>query len=111
MAETDEQIADLLVYQRLATRVWQRQTSLHATGIHPGSRRNTTMQPSKIFFTANDLAQRWEGRVSVRTMANWRSQATGPRYVKIGGRIVYPVEAVLEWEQARTVAGTNQYRR
>ncbi|GJE45877.1 helix-turn-helix transcriptional regulator [Methylobacterium soli] len=69
------------------------------------------MQAGKIFFTANELMKRWESRVSVRTMANWRSQSTGPKYVKIGGRIVYPVEAVIEWEEARTVAGTNQYRR
>lgn len=69
------------------------------------------MQASKIFFTASDLVARWESSVTVRTLANWRSQAMGPKYVKIGGRIVYPVQAVTEWESARTVSGTNQYRR
>lgn len=34
-------------------------------------------------------------RISARTLANWRSQGIGPKYQKIGGRVVYHIEDVM----------------
>lgn len=64
----------------------------------------------KRFFTPKELVVRWENRISVRTLANWRSQSSGPKYVKIGGRIVYKIEDVVAWENSRTVSGTCEYQ-
>jgi predicted heme/steroid binding protein len=69
-----------------------------------------TQVAGKRFFTPKELVERWEGRISVRTMANWRSQSNGPRYVKIGGRIMYKIEDVVSWENSRTVGGTSEYQ-
>ena len=44
------------------------------------------------------LAERW--RVSMRTLEQWRWQGKGPRYLKIGGRVVYRVEDVEAFEVA-----------
>lgn len=60
-------------------------------------------------MSARDLVDRWRGLVSTRTLANWRSLSTGPRYVKIGGRIAYTLDSVQEWEESRTVNGTADY--
>jgi hypothetical protein len=51
-----------------------------------------------------DLARRW--RISPRTLERWRWLGQGPRYLKIGGRVVYRVEDVeaYEAEQAREAA-------
>lgn len=50
------------------------------------------------------------GRVSVRTLANWRCSGSGPRFTKIGGRILYALEDLQRWEENRTVDHTSQYR-
>lgn len=42
-------------------------------------------------------------RVSPRTMANWRSESRGPRYVLVEGQVRYPKSALLEFLAARTV--------
>lgn len=34
---------------------------------------------------------------SVKTLANWRSQAIGPKYVKPGGRVRYRLSDVEKW--------------
>ncbi|GAB3169790.1 helix-turn-helix transcriptional regulator [Streptomyces incanus] len=39
--------------------------------------------------------------VSPKTLANWRASSMGPRYTKLspgrGGRVRYPLSAVLDW--------------
>lgn len=40
-----------------------------------------------LFLTPAELARRW--RVSVQTLANWRSRQSGPPYVKLGRRVLY----------------------
>ena len=36
-------------------------------------------------------------RISTRTLANWRSQGSGPCYRKLGGRVVYPLRGVMDF--------------
>jgi hypothetical protein len=51
------------------------------------------------YLTPYALHKRWGAAISPKTLANWRTKSIGPRWVKIGGRVVYPVEAVLEYEK------------
>lgn len=53
------------------------------------------------FMTPRELIERYKNRVTERTLANWRSTGQGPRFIKIGGRVMYPVERVIEWEKNR----------
>ncbi len=41
-----------------------------------------------------------------KTLANWRSLGLGPAYVKLQGRVVYPVEGVRTYEEAKKRPGT-----
>lgn len=50
------------------------------------------------FLTAEQLARRWAGIVTTGTLANWRSKKVGPQFVKLRGRVLYPVEKVTAWE-------------
>lgn len=43
-----------------------------------------------------ELARRW--RISPRTLERWRWLSQGPRYLKIGGRVVYRLEDVEAFE-------------
>lgn len=54
------------------------------------------------YFTPKELVERYKGTITLRTLANWRCTGDGARYTKIGGRVLYPTEAVLEWELKRT---------
>lgn len=55
------------------------------------------------FLSADDLASRYSGKVSVKTLANWRSTGTGPAYTKIGGRVFYAIEDIEKWELQRQI--------
>jgi predicted site-specific integrase-resolvase len=56
------------------------------------------------------LARRWH--LSPRTLERWRSQGEGPTFLKLGGRIVYRLDDVEEFERAqlRTPASTAEVR-
>lgn len=64
----------------------------------------TTDKVHPIFLTPDDLVERYRGKISRRTFANWRSNHEGPKFTKVGGRVLYRLENVLEWEQKRTRA-------
>ena len=50
------------------------------------------------------LAGRW--LVSQRTLEQWRWQGRGPRYLKIGGRVVYRQQDIEAFEVANLHANT-----
>jgi len=56
----------------------------------------TTQQPA--FLTPHQLVTRWNGVVTIGTLANWRCRQVGPSYVKLRGRILYRVDQVEAWE-------------
>ena len=66
---------------------------------------------TKLFFTPEELVERYQGKVTIRTLANWRSAGVSPPYTKVGGRIVYPIDELEKWEQSRTVTGTSDYKK
>ena len=55
-----------------------------------------------------ELAVRW--KISHRTLERWRWTGEGPRFVKLGGRVVYRLEDVEAYEQAmiRTCTPANE---
>lgn len=55
------------------------------------------------YLTPKELALRWKGTITEKTLANWRSQGDGPTYTKIGGRVMYRVVDVLKWEESRRI--------
>ncbi|KWA45808.1 hypothetical protein WL27_05360 [Burkholderia multivorans] len=65
---------------------------------------------TKLYLTPAEVSQRYGGRIAIGTLANWRSAGTGPTFSRIGGRILYRLDALVEWERKRTVQGTRDYR-
>jgi len=56
-------------------------------------------------MTEQQLAARWQ--MSVRTLQNWRWQGRGPRYLKIGARVLYPLTEIEAFEAESLHANTN----
>ncbi len=46
--------------------------------------------------------------LSVRTLQRWRWQGLGPRYLKLGGRVVYRLADVEAWEEAQLRGGSTK---
>lgn len=44
-----------------------------------------------------ELSRRW--KISPRTLERWRWQKVGPRYLKVGGRVVYRLEDIEAFER------------
>ena len=68
---------------------------------------NTTPQ----FLTTKEVSDRYGGKISARTLNNWRNLGCGPPFTKIGGKVLYPVSKLVEWEQRNTVQSTSEYTR
>lgn len=58
---------------------------------------NTIEHPS--LFTPRQLAARWG--MSEKTLERWRSLGTGPTYLKLGSRVMYPLSSITQHEQGR----------
>jgi hypothetical protein len=63
------------------------------------------------FLTPAEVAARWNGRIGVRTLNNWRSTGNGPPFTKIGGAVLYPKDKLVAWEESNTVHSTSEYQR
>ena len=55
------------------------------------------------YLTPAELVARYKATITIRTLANWRSTGEGPAYTKVGGRVLYPLDAVINWERQRTL--------
>lgn len=55
-------------------------------------------------LTQISLAARWQ--LSPRTLEQWRWLGIGPKYLKIGGRVIYPLAFVEAFEAGRVHQNT-----
>lgn len=52
------------------------------------------------FLTPKELAQRW--RLNHQTLANWRHARKGPPFIRVGTRVLYPIEGITAYERLDT---------
>lgn len=58
------------------------------------------MGNEKTKLTAAEVVKRWDGAITVGTLANWRCKEQGPAFQKFGRKVRYPVAELEKWEQA-----------
>ena len=54
------------------------------------------------FLSIDEVVERYKGKVTKGTLANWRSQKKNLPYTKIGGRVLCKIEDLEAWEQTNT---------
>jgi hypothetical protein len=59
------------------------------------------MTDNEVLFKPIEVEQRF--KIKRGTLANWRSSKKGPPYLKVGGRIYYPVSGLIDWFKAHKV--------
>lgn len=52
---------------------------------------------SSSFLTSKEVADRW--RLSDQTLANWRHAGKGPPFIRVGARVLYPIEGIHSFEK------------
>jgi predicted site-specific integrase-resolvase len=58
-------------------------------------------------LSQSDLSERWT--ISPRTLERWRWAGCGPRYLKIGGRVVYRLEDIEAYENTQVFNNTAEF--
>lgn len=59
-------------------------------------------------LSPEEVAVRW--KLSVRTLANWRSAGRGPSYMKIEGRIHYRLQDIERFERTHVIGSEVSYK-
>ena len=59
-----------------------------------------------IHLTTEQLADRWQ--IRPKTLCNWRVSGMGPKFLKIGQRVLYPMDLIEEFERSRLKSNTQQ---
>jgi hypothetical protein len=59
------------------------------------------------FITQIELAIRWS--MNENTLRYWRWNGRGPKYIKIGRRVLYRLDDIEQFEQKRIWQNTSQY--
>ena len=62
-------------------------------------------------LTAQQLAERWENKVQLRTIERWRSTGQGPKFMRLGGKVLYPIAEVEAFEDRSTVGSVSEYQK
>ena len=57
-------------------------------------------------LTPSELAAHWS--IKRQTLQKWRTTGYGPRYLKISNRILYPMQAVLQFQKSSMQQSTAQ---
>ena len=52
------------------------------------------------FLSGPELASRW--KLSHQTLANWRHAGKGPPFIRVGARVLYPLEGIHAYERIST---------
>ena len=64
----------------------------------------------KRYLTQDEVADRYRGLISVRTLCNWRSLRIGPPYCKIGKTVLYEEAELDAWDAKNTVKCASSVR-
>lgn len=60
-------------------------------------------------FDQLQLAKRWS--LSTATLERWRTLGTGPKYIRLPGKVIYRLCDIEAYENECTVSSTAEYRK
>lgn len=58
-------------------------------------------------FNVYDLSKRW--KLAPKTLDRWRQRGVGPRFLKIGGRVIYRKEDIEAYETENVRKATEKH--
>lgn len=67
-------------------------------------------QREPAWLSPEELALRWRGVFTLKTLANWRSSQGGPRFFRMRGRVLYRLEDVEAFERRKGIESEDARR-
>lgn len=56
-------------------------------------------ETARTFLTPKQVSERYgESGPSLPTLKRWRLQGKGPMFVRLGKKVAYPLDKLVEWE-------------
>lgn len=62
------------------------------------------MENNDKYITTKELSKRW--KINPNTIEHWRSVGLGPKFIRIGRKILYSLNSISEFEQMNTAENT-----
>ena len=56
------------------------------------------MEENDKYLTPKRVSEVFD--IAIGTLANWRCQGRGPEYVKLGRKILYPIDSLDRWSRS-----------
>lgn len=67
-------------------------------------------QHSQTLLTTAEASRWFDGKFSVSTLNNWRSQGRGPKFMRLGGKVFYSLDELERWKEGNVYSSTSNYR-
>jgi hypothetical protein len=67
------------------------------------------LTPQERYLSPKELSRHLDDKISPKTLANWRSAGRGPRFRRVGNKILYPMSSVEAWETTTEYGSTRDY--
>jgi len=77
-----------------------------AAAVAPGTTANVTANAAVRHLSQDELSQRWQ--VSTHTLERWRSGGLGPKFLKLGNQVRYPLSDVEAFETKSRRSSTSE---
>lgn len=62
------------------------------------------MENNDKYITTKELSKRW--KINPNTIEHWRAVGFGPKFIRIGRKILYSLNSISEFEQMNTAENT-----
>ena len=62
------------------------------------------MENNDKYITTKELSKRW--KINPNTIEHWRSVGFGPKFIRIGRKILYSLNSISEFAQMNTAENT-----
>lgn len=63
---------------------------------------------SNTYLTTKELSKRW--KINPNTIEHWRTSGFGPEFIRIGRKVLYSLESILEFENKNKAQNTAENR-
>ncbi len=60
------------------------------------------------YLTTKELSKRW--KLNPNTIEHWRTNGSGPQYVRIGRKILYSLDSIIAYERKNVAEHTMMYK-
>jgi len=70
---------------------------------------NAETTPQRLLST-KEAVDYFDGKIKRQTLNNWRTQGRGPKFLRIGGKVLYPIDELDRFKSDSLYSSTSNYK-